>query len=64
VQFLLQRQGAKYNDEELNMLRVNYRTILKLESALNVFKDDHKIFKGKFIFSGKDQYIEVPKMQE
>jgi hypothetical protein len=27
-----------------------------------VFKDDHKAFKSRFIFKGKDQYVEVPAM--
>jgi hypothetical protein len=27
-----------------------------------VFKEDHKIFKGRFVFAGKDQYVEIPKL--
>ena len=34
-----------------------------MESSLNLFKDDHKIFKGKFLFDGVDQYLEVPEIR-
>ena len=32
----------------------------KLDSNLAMFKDDHKMFKNRFLYGGKDQYIEVP----
>ena len=25
-----------------------------------MFRDDHKMFKNRFLYAGKDQYIEVP----
>lgn len=32
----------------------------RLSRELNIFKQEHKIFKEKFIFSDQDQYNEVP----
>jgi hypothetical protein len=43
-------------------VRKVHRHTQKLDGALNVFKDDHKAFKSRFIFQGKDQYMEVPQL--
>lgn len=32
----------------------------KIQRELNIFRQDHKIFKARFIFNQKDQYNEVP----
>ena len=54
---------ARLNEAEMMLLRQSMRLLQRLESALSLFKEDHKIFKGKFLYSGKDQYLEVPRLQ-
>lgn len=54
---------ARLNEAEMVLLRQAMRLLQRLESALSLFKEDHKIFKGKFLYGGKDQYLEVPRLQ-
>jgi hypothetical protein len=49
-------------EEDVQRLRICSRFLQRLESYLNIFKEDHKIFKGKFSYDGKDQYLEVPRL--
>lgn len=46
--------------DELESVRKLVRLTSKLDSVLNLFRDDHKIFKARFLFHGKDQYTEIP----
>jgi hypothetical protein len=54
---------ARLSEGEAGLLRQSMRLLQRLESALSLFKEDHKIFKGKFLYNGKDQYLEVPRLQ-
>ena len=60
VQGLLDRKPATFNDQEITKLRKFHRVTQKLDSNLAMFRDDHKMFKNRFLYAGKDQYIEVP----
>ena len=57
---MIDRKPPIFNDQELTKLRKFHRVTQKLDSNLAMFKDDHKMFKNRFLYSGKDQYIEVP----
>ena len=60
LQGLLERKPPAFNQEEMVLLRKYHRVTSKLDSILAMFRDDHKMFKTKFLYAGKDQYIEVP----
>ena len=62
-QHLLGRK-VKLSENDILLLKKSARLLQKLESSLSIFKHDHKIFKGKFLFAGKDQYIEIARMQQ
>jgi hypothetical protein len=47
-------KGSSYTQLEIDELRKLHRHTQKLDGTLNLFKDDHKAFKSRFIFNGKD----------
>lgn len=51
------------NDQERDEILECQRLLLRLKSILNVFKEDNKIFKNKFIFDNLNMYIEVPNLE-
>jgi hypothetical protein len=62
VRPLLANKKSIYSDQEIQVIRLSHRVVQKLESALSMFKDDHKMFRTRFLFGGKDLYIEIPKL--
>lgn len=49
---------AKVNNEEAQRIYDGVRFLQRLISSISQFKHEHKVFKGQFIFKGKD-YQEV-----
>jgi len=55
ISHLLKRKKPLiYSQQEMTMLRQTLKLTLKLDSTLHLFKDDHKVFKGKFLYRDRD----------
>lgn len=55
ISYLLKRKKPLiYSQQEMTMLRQTLKLTLKLDSTLHLFKDDHKVFKGKFLYRDRD----------
>lgn len=54
IEPLFKKKSKTFNDEECGKIKQALKITQKLDSALNLFKDDHKMFRGRFLFGGKD----------
>jgi hypothetical protein len=52
LQVLLQKKQPDFSPDEIGLLRKFHRVTAKLDSILAMFREDHKMFKTRFVYRG------------
>eukprot|EP00347_Sterkiella_histriomuscorum_P022374 403330710 len=64
IEVLRELEVKKYKRSDMDTFQNGLQLLSKIQRELNIFKQDHKIFRAKFIFNNLDLYNEIPLANE